>query len=908
MTTASIGRIGLCAIALAIAAACGPSQSPTSRAPAPAAAPAASPQQPTASVVGPALDSDLAPIVDGYRKVIVLLESETALDADTRQRAVLVGRLIYQENHQRLSTLTETLTSELVGTAPLDKTTKFLDALEANPELHDADKLAFLDVVTEVADTLHASRAPASSKMLAGRVDSDVQALKEIQGLYNKELDRIFGRFDTRGMPVRREAWDAYITFLRTRYAPAAILKEYNDAVKAVTGVRAATSRVNESLLEISGTKLPAKTIVLTFDDGPHPKYTDRIREILKKHNVPAVFFEVGRNLATIDTSNQLRPTKASAASQRLLDAGFQLANHSYTHELLPKLSDREIAAEIEQTDRTLRGVTKTPSVLFRPPYGARNEKVLAAVQARGLKAVLWNIDSRDWADPIPQSIANRVVQLTESEHRGIVLFHDIQARTIDALPQVIETLQSRGYQFATWNGSDFSTGEVPTTVVQAPDTATPVPALYRESWAVVIGIDDYAQWPKLSYAGNDARAMRDLLVEKYSFKPENITMLLNKDATRERILSAIGDTLADPTKVSREDRVFIFFAGHGATRRLPNGRALGYIVPADADIANYQSQAISMSNFQDISEAIPAKHVFFMTDACYSGIAAARGGAQNYLQEVTRRSARQILTAGGADEEVADNGPNGHSIFTWTVMQGLEGRADLNNDGFITASELAAYVGPIVSSLSRQTPAFASLPGSEGGEFVFEMKHENEFLGAQSKQLDEEGIRLNGELDRIRAALAAKRDRNEKLRQQIASAQAQLDAPARAGAAPLPKTAAQHNDRGVGLFREKRYVDAQKEFLEAVRLSPSNAQAANNLGYTFEKLEKYDDAIKWFDKTLQIDPKRAIAHANMGDAYLALGRTTDARREFERYLELQPSAKYASTVRDKLQKLPGAE
>ena len=843
MTRASIGRLGPCAIVLAIAAACGPSQSQTSKASPTPAAPVAPQPRATEAAIGAALDPQLAPIVDGYRKVIVLLESETALDADTRQRAVLVGRLIYQENHQLLSSLTEALTTELAGTAPLEKTTKFLDALEANPELHDADKLAFFDVVNEIADTLHATRAPSSSKMLTGRVDSDVQALKEIQSLYNKELDRIFGRFDTRGMPVRREAWDAYITFLRTRYAPAAILKEYNEAVRSVLGVRGA-ARANESLLEISGTKLPAKTIVLTFDDGPHPKYTDRIREILKKHNVPAVFFEVGRNLGTFDATNQLRPTKAAAASQRLLDAGFQLANHSYTHELLPKLSDREIASEIEQTDRTLRGVMKTSSVLFRPPYGARNEKVLAAVQARGLKAVLWNIDSRDWADPIPQSIANRVVQLAEGEHRGIVLFHDIQARTIDALPQVIETLQSRGYQFATWNGSDFSTGDVPTMVVQAPETA-PVPTLYRESWAVVIGIDDYAQWPKLSYAGNDARAMRDLLVEKYSFRPENITMLLNKDATRERILSAIGDALADPTKVNREDRVFIFFAGHGATRRLPNGRALGYIVPVDADIANYQSQAISMSNFQDISEALPAKHVFFMTDACYSGIAAARGGAQNYLQEVTRRTARQILTAGGADEEVADNGPNGHSIFTWTVMQGLEGRADLNNDGFITASELAAYVGPIVSSLSHQTPAFASLPGSEGGEFVFELKHESEFLGAQSKQLDEEGIRLNGELDRIRAALAAKRERNEKLRQQIASERARLDAPTPTAPAPLLKTAAQHNDRGVALFREKRYVDAQKEFLEAIRLNPTNALTTNNINYTFDRLEKYDNTIK---------------------------------------------------------------
>ena len=63
----------------------------------------------------------------------------------------------------------------------------------------------------------------------------------------------------------------------------------------------------------------------------------------------------------------------------------------------------------------------------------------------------MWNIDSRDWADPVPQSIANRVIQLADGERRGIVLFHDIQARTVDALPLVIETLQQRGYRFVGW-------------------------------------------------------------------------------------------------------------------------------------------------------------------------------------------------------------------------------------------------------------------------------------------------------------------------------------------------------------------------------------------------------------------------------------------------------------------------
>jgi uncharacterized caspase-like protein len=118
------------------------------------------------------------------------------------------------------------------------------------------------------------------------------------------------------------------------------------------------------------------------------------------------------------------------------------------------------------------------------------------------------------------------------------------------------------------------------------------------------------------------------------------------------------------------------------------------------------------MTNFQDVSEAIPAKHVLFVTDACYSGVAPTRGapaGGRNYLEEVTRRSVRQMLTAGGADEEVSDNGPNGHSVFTWTLLQGLEGRADLSGAGYVTASELAAYVTPAVSRRAASRECVAS-------------------------------------------------------------------------------------------------------------------------------------------------------------------------------------------------------
>ena len=200
------------------------------------------------------------------------------------------------------------------------------------------------------------------------------------------------------------------------------------------------------------------------------------------------------------------------------------------------------------------------------------------------------------------------------------------------------------------------------------------------------------------------------------------VRKLMNGDATRQRIMQALGDELTDPSKVSRDDRVFFFFAGHGATRTLADNRQIGFIIPVDADLNNYASTAISMTELREAADLIPAKHVYFVMDSCYSGLAMTRGGGEftkdrSYLEEVTRRTARQILTAGGAEQQVADDGPNGHSVFTWALLQGLEGQADLDGNGVITASELGAYVSPIVSTFGRQTPAVGNLVGSEGGE-----------------------------------------------------------------------------------------------------------------------------------------------------------------------------------------------
>ena len=866
------------------------------------------------------LQRTLSDAVAGYRKIIVLVEGESSLDLADRARVYPVGEFLFDENHRRLTSLTELLIADLegrmnaAGASPAGMVEQFLDRLENDPAYHDADKLAFRDVLEDLVAFLEGVQSSSRlAQELEPRIVGDLKALREIQALYEKELGEIFSRFQNRGMVVRREAWEKYVAFLQTLFNAAGILKEYGQAMEYASDTRGQGPQKGETGAETFGTALPAKTLVLTFDDGPHARYTARILDVLKTFDVPAVFFEVGQNIGSVGQKNAVKWTRAAEASRLVLAAGMPVANHTYTHALLPKLSEGDLAHELQLTNQLLTEVTHTAPTLFRAPYGARNAQVMALLGAEHLKSIMWNIDSRDWADPIPKSIADRVLRTVDAEKRGIVLFHDIHERTIEALPIILEALKAEGYKFAAWNGSEFVVAGTPVApkTAQAQPRATQV-APYRESWAAIIGIDDYKKWPKLRYAVNDATGVKELLIQKYKFKPENIFMLTNQEATRENILSVLADKLGNAQAVKRDDRVFVFFAGHGITRKLPSGRDLGYIVPVEADVTNYHGQSISMTNFQDIAEAIPAKHVIFVMDSCYSGLGLTRGGrvdqSQNYLTEISRRSARQMLTAGGADQQVADNGPNGHSIFTWTLLQALEGKADLNGDGFITGSELAAYIGPVVSNLSHQTPAFGNLPGSEGGEFVFELGHESEFLSGVSSQLDEEAIHLNSEMDRLRAEIETKTQRNRRLQEELARAQStlkDLEKPVKATpAATRPETMWTRNDRGVALFKEKHYPEALKEFMAAVTLNPTHPLPANNMGYTYYRMEQYEEAARWFEKTIALEPRRAVAYLNLGDAHAKLGRKAEAKHAYEKYLELQPTSKSAPYAQEMLRSL----
>jgi TolA-binding protein len=384
--------------------------------------------------------------------------------------------------------------------------------------------------------------------------------------------------------------------------------------------------------------------------------------------------------------------------------------------------------------------------------------------------------------------------------------------------------------------------------------------------------------------------------------------------------MQVLGDELSDPSKVSRDDRIFFFFAGHGATRTLADNRQVGFIIPVDADLNNYYSTAISMTEIREASDLIPAKHVYFVMDSCYSGLALTRGGGgsfggRTYLDEVTSRVARQILTAGGSDQVVADDGSDGHSVFTWALLEGLAGKADLDHNGVITASELGAYVSPVVASFSRQTPAMGNLIGSEGGEFVFELQPEP--LTAMTQQMDNKSLTLTNQLASLEQQVAAKQAELLKLQESIQAAESGKLAPtptgaqiAAAAAAPasaspsgmqLPAKARAYDlDRlARDYYREKKYDDAAKALERAVALKPNDPVLLNNLGFVYYEMGRYNDAVSYLEKTLAADPNRKEAHGNIGYAYLKLGNRVAAKIHFERYLQLFPSSPKASEVRD---------
>ena len=265
---------------------------------------------------------------------------------------------------------------------------------------------------------------------------------------------------------------------------------------------------------------------------------------------------------------------------------------------------------------------------------------------------------------------------------------------------------------------------------------------IYDNSYALIIGIDKYENVSNLDYAVKDANSVASLLKDNFNFPAENVKILLNDEATLTNFKNSLEE-ISLSAKVN--DRVLIYFAGHGETMDLTEGGERGYLLPVDGNKEDLYLSSIGMDELEDISEMSKAKHTLYLVDACYGGIAAvgSRGldasSTPNYIEKITRNRGVQIITAGSRGEQVIEKPKWGHSAFTMNLIRGLKDRnADFNTDGYITANELGMFLSEKVTidSENQQTPQYGRMTSQEG-EFVF-VYSENTTV-VQDKSTDKE-------------------------------------------------------------------------------------------------------------------------------------------------------------------------
>lgn len=177
------------------------------------------------------------------------------------------------------------------------------------------------------------------------------------------------------------------------------------------------------------------KMVALTFDAAWGAEDTQKLIGILASHNAKATFFVVGQ---WVDKY----PDQVLA----LFKAGHDVMNHSNTHPNMTDLSSQQMIQEVQNCGDKIAKITGVQPTLFRPPYGAYNDTLVGTLRGIGYYTIQWDVDSLDWKGLSAKEIADRV--LSRVKPGSIVLFHNAAKNTPEALPVILEKLQSEGYSF----------------------------------------------------------------------------------------------------------------------------------------------------------------------------------------------------------------------------------------------------------------------------------------------------------------------------------------------------------------------------------------------------------------------------------------------------------------------------
>ncbi|MFC9917017.1 polysaccharide deacetylase family protein [Agromyces binzhouensis] len=176
--------------------------------------------------------------------------------------------------------------------------------------------------------------------------------------------------------------------------------------------------------------------VSLTFDDGP-TSLTPSLLDVLDRERAAATFYVQGSSVA-----------RNPGTAARIVAAGHEIANHTWAHPNLTKLTDEQVRDEVRRTQDAIASATGVRPTSLRPPYGASNAEVRELVP---LPFVVWDLDTRDWQDPGVDVVVERAAG--GAAPGSIVLMHDTHEETIEAVPSIIDRLRARGFALASVEG-----------------------------------------------------------------------------------------------------------------------------------------------------------------------------------------------------------------------------------------------------------------------------------------------------------------------------------------------------------------------------------------------------------------------------------------------------------------------
>ena len=177
-----------------------------------------------------------------------------------------------------------------------------------------------------------------------------------------------------------------------------------------------------------------APKVALTFDDGPHAKYTGELLDGLKERNVKASFFLIGQYAK-----------EEPELVERIKREGHLIGNHTYHHVNLTRLSRKEAKKELTETDRIISNITGEHVAYMRPPFGEWHEDLEVEME---VLPVMWTVDPLDWTTENVDEIVNKVV--TDIDENDIILLHDCYGSSVKAALRIVDTLKGEGFEFVT--------------------------------------------------------------------------------------------------------------------------------------------------------------------------------------------------------------------------------------------------------------------------------------------------------------------------------------------------------------------------------------------------------------------------------------------------------------------------